>query len=351
MPLRLRLTLILAVLLTACVVPPPPSPLPTPTLVSPLPTPPQRALELPNRSKLSVMVGLSPRGLDDFLTISQPTVIYSLNNCVTQSIIDHSPHTLLVRRIQNDIWERLPSDMWRGLGTPQWAEGARISARNWAITKTISMAGGRMNYMQYVQLCRQDFVAPLNEPVLGEMGDYLLKAQWLNEWYLEWLKIAHSYGLRSAIYSFPTGNPALDTIPYLVPSARLAAQYGDIIDLHEYGDAGALMNAYNTTSGALRYRLFYNAFPPDARPRIVISEFSSGNGYDTGLHGQAWIDDALAYGLQLRNDSYLIGAAAFQLDTGAESNIPPDVLMGYGNQAANIDWTLTHILYLPVVRK
>ncbi len=341
------LIVIIVIALAACVTPTPTLP---PSPISPLPTPQARST-LPNHSKLSVMIGNRPTGLDDFLTVTQPTVLYSINNCVKESIEDHSPQTLLIRRIQNDIWERLPSDMWRGLGTPQWAEGARISATNWAISKTISTIIGRLNLMQYVQLCNQDFIAPLNEPVLGESGDYLLKAQWLNEWYMTWLNIAHSYGIKSAIYSFATGNPSLDTIPYLIPSARLAAQYGDVIDLHEYGIDGALMDQNNSASGALRYRQFYNALPDDARPRIIISEFSSGNGYDTGLHGQAWINDALAYGLQLRHDQYLIGACAFQLDTGAESNIPPSVLSSYANQAAAIDWTLIYLFYLPLVRK
>lgn len=356
---RKILILILLMILMACVTPTP-SPLPTPTLPSsPLPTSTPLPLPLPylspiappmpNYSKLSVMIGNQPSGLGDFLLIAQPTVIYSINNAVESTILRYSPHTLLVRRIQNDVWERLPNDWYKGLGTSHWEQDARISARNWAITKTIAVAGGRYNLLDYSQLSYQDFLAPINEPVLGDRGDHILKAQWLNAWVEEWLTLAHARGIKSSIFSFPSGEPPFDAVPYLAGAARAAAQYGDIIDVHEYGIEGELMSS--PSSGALRYRQFHDALPLDARPMFVVSEASGGNGYDTGIGGGRWIDDMIAYGKELRRDPYLIGAAAFQLDQNAESNIPPDVLRNYANAAAAISWTQIYAIYLPDVRR
>lgn len=301
-------------------------------------------------SKLSVHIGNRPQGFDDFLEVAAPTIVYALNNSPQAEIEDHSPQTLLIRRVQNDVWDRLPDCMYCGLGTDHWEAAARASARYEALGKTMYVPGhGHLNYIAFVKLAEQDFLAPLNEPVLGDgQGDYAIKAQWLNAWFEEWLTIMHANGLRGCIFSFPTGEPPIEAVPYLVGAARMAAQHGDLIDVHEYGVEGALMSS--PSSGAFGFVRFHDALPIDARPRFIVSEFSAGNGYDTGLRGQAWIADALAYGRALRQYPYLIGAAAFQLDVGAESNIPQDVLEDYAQAAAALDWSFQYRWYLPFIR-
>lgn len=303
------------------------------------------------RSKVSVHIGNRPQGFSDFLDVAQPTIVYALNNSPYAEIVEHSPHTLLIRRIQNDTWSRLPDGMYAGLGTDHQDADARASARHELLHKLIYVPHrGYLNFVSFVKLSQQDFIAPLNEPVLGgNTGDYALKAAWLNSWFEEWLTIAHANGLRGCIYSFPTGEPVVEAVPYLTGSARMAAQHGDLIDVHEYGIEGALMDS--PSSGAFGFVRFHDALPIDARPLMIVSEFSAGNGYDTGLKGAAWIADAIAYGQRLRQYPYLLGAAAFQLDLGAESNIPPDVLEDYAQAVATVDWSVMtiHRLHFPII--
>jgi len=363
--MRKLLALWVVIALAGCLVPTPTpaptptativSPLPTPTIISPLTTPLPQILATPTpvplaqRSKISVMIGFRPQGLEIFLSIAHPTVIYSLNNSVWDEIEEHSPHTLLVRRVQNDKWNRLPDGMYNGLGTSHWEADARASARYEALTKRTLIPGhGMLNYVEIAALSEQDFLSPMNEPVLGDRGDFIEKAKWLDVWFQEWLSIAHAYGLHGCIYDFPTGEPAVAAVPYLANSARIAAANRDVICVHEYGVNGSLMSN-DPENGALGFVRFHDALPPDARPMFVISEFSSGNGYDTALHGAAWISDSIAYGLALRRYPYLLGAAAFQLDLNAESNIPENVLEDYAIATTQIDWSLIYSMYLPIV--
>jgi hypothetical protein len=86
------------------------------------------------------------------------------------------------------------------------------------------------------------------------------------------------------------------------------------------------------TDNALRYRDIYAALPDEARLPIVISEASSGNGYDVGKRGQVWVDDMAKYDGELMKDSYVLGACAFQLG-GSESNLK-EALPQYGTYIA-----------------
>jgi len=328
--------------------------LPTPTRPpSPLATQTMDEVQqlVRGHSKLSLHVGNRPQGLDAFLMRTQPAVLYSLNNSPYAEIIEHSTGTKLIRRVQNAVWGRLPDQMWLDLGTPRWEDGARDSARYEAVEKTIFVPDhGRLNFVDYANLTHQDFIDPMNEPVMGDSGDYLQKAMWLNAWFEEWLTLVHGYGIKGCIGSFATGTPAFETIPYLAGAARINHEYGGIWHLHEYGIDGGMMDGGE--SGALRYRRFHDVLQ-DATGLsvpIVISEFSAGNGYGTGLRDLAWVMDAIDYGLELRNDPYLLGACAFQLDNGAESNIDPDALEHYIEECARVDWT-TQRVWLPVVRK
>jgi hypothetical protein len=320
-----------------------------------------QTVETSNYSKVSVHAGNKPDGLDDFLQLAQPTILYSLNNSPYSDIQKYSPHTLLVRRVQNDTWGRLPDCMYCGLFDDNWEQQARASARYELTQKLIYVPQkGYLNYIKYSKLSQQDFMAPMNEPVLGNAsGDYMYKARWLNAWFEEWLTIAHANGIKGSLYSFPTGEPPVEAVPYLTGSARIAAINGDIIDVHEYGIDGGLMDSEDpdkddvndNDNGAFGFVKFHDALPLDARPNFIVSEFSSGNGYNTGMSGQAWINDSIAYGQALRSYPYVIGATAFQLDRGAESNIPVGVLHNYATIASLANWSITqkHMLYMPLI--
>lgn len=282
--------------------------------------------------KLSVHVGSKPTGLQDFERIANPAVIYSLNNTVTPV----NSNTLVIRRVQNGVWGRLPDAMGQpGYFKPVSQGGIDpVSAARHEMTgKTIYVPKrDRLNLLDYWRLGYADYYAPYNEPVLGESIDHIDKAKWLNDYTCEALLIAGAVDLSLSIFSFASGNPHPETLPYLREAVELCYHLNGVIDLHEYGIEGPLMSS--PSSGALGYRRFRQAF--DVCPPIVISEASSGNGYDTGLSGQAWANDMIAYAHELECDDYVLGACAFQLDQGAESHIDYNTLMLYANAARDL---------------
>ena len=282
--------------------------------------------------KLSVHIGNKPTGLQDFERLASPAVIYSINNTVTP--VDSN--TITIRRVQNDVWKRLPDAM----GQPNYFKPVSQggidpfgAARHELTGKTIYVPKrGRLNLLDYWQLGYADYYAPYNEPVLGESVDHIEKAKWLNDYTCEALYLAAQRNLHLSVLSFASGNPHPDTLPYLAESVEMCYRLNGLIDLHEYGIEGALMGS--PLSGALGYRRFHNAFA--VCPPIVISEASAGNGYDTGMSGQAWVNDMIAYARELERDDYLLGACAFQLDQGAESHIDYNTLIKYGEAARDL---------------
>lgn len=292
-----------------------------------------------NSGKLSVMIGLQPTGLNEFVGAAQPRGIYSIGNSVTFPGVD------LVLRVQNDIWGRLPDAVGidRYFEKANAVESARYELLNdkgshpHRVDKLIKVPHqGRLNLIDFWKLSKATYYAPYNEWVLGEGPDRFAKADWMNAWTCEALDIAHSHGLKLCIGSFATGNPVIDVLPNLLPMLRKAAANGDVLDVHEYGITGGLMTPGNTDSGALYYRKFYQNLPADAQPDLVISEFWWGNGFEPGTNFQNQVDDAIAYGRELRRDRKVLWASAFQLDQGAESHIGLDALRAYGAAAARL---------------
>lgn len=276
--------------------------------------------------KLSVHVGNRPTGLQDFETVAEPAVIYALNNTVTPV----NPNTITIRRIQNDTWGRLPDATNE---TDYFLHADPVASARYELTqKTIYVPKrGHLNLLDYWRLGYADFYAPYNEWVLGDRIDHVLKARWMSDWTCEALEIAHNSGIRLCVGSFATANPHPETWPALTPMVAMCAAYGGLIDLHAYEDGGLMTGG---ASNALFYRQFHDAYL--VCPGIVISEASSGNGYNTSLSGMAWVNDMIAYARELERDEYLIGACAFQLDQGAESDIPYNVLMDYAQAASDL---------------
>ena len=284
-------------------------------------------------NKLSVMIGNQPTGLGDFLIACKPSVIYSLNNSPKADIDKYSPATLIVRRIQNGTWNRLPDAM----GTQDYFlhEDPAASARHELLEKTTHVDKlGNLNLIQYWKLGYADFYSPMCEPVLGEGPESPEKATWLNKWFYEAIQIAEDAGLRLSAYSFATRNPRLDLVPLLATSARLLVQTGGIAEFHEYGFSNGLMTPGNMDSGAGRWRDVLDALPIDARPRVMVSECGWGNGFTKQQSGAKFVDDLIAYGALLNTDDRMIGACAFQLDQGKESCIDLSTMKLYGQRAA-----------------
>jgi murein DD-endopeptidase MepM/ murein hydrolase activator NlpD len=267
-------------------------------------------------SKLSVHISSGNRhGFGDFLqkcTQAQqsPPVIYSVNENIADDLRRFSPTTKWIYRFQSAVFNRLPAHFFE--------DDPVASATNWL---TVAKQNGR-TLLDNWRLNPADWHDPLNEPVPGTPA----QAQWLNTWMLTALNIAHDQGFRLALFSFATGSPDYGLWQFFIPALQLGRRFDAILSLHAYDDDGLITRqadgslTENTLSRGLRYRRIRSALPPNARLPIVISEASSGNGYDTKLRDQPWVDDMGRYDVELQRDADLLAACAFQLG-GNESNL------------------------------
>ncbi len=260
-------------------------------------------------SKLSVHISSGNRsGFTDWLDQCQAGgspigIIYSVDENIADDLAKHSPTTKWVYRYQTDEFNRLPNGFLEGdpvANCITWMQATKDShgrslLDNWRLNKA-------------------DWFDPLNEPV----ADTSEKAKWLNTWLLTALNLANDNGFKLALCSFPTGF-SIDPMVWtnLLPALRRGKELGAILSVHAYWEnADPSQDKYN----ALRYREAYKIVPADAQIPVVISEASSGNGYDTGKKGQAWVDDMAKYDTELMKDTYVLGACGYQLG-GQESNL------------------------------
>lgn len=259
-------------------------------------------------SKLSVHISSGNRSgftdwLDKCVAGGSPIgIIYSVNENISGDLAQHSPTTKWVYRYQTDEFNRLPDGFLEG--------DAVKNATEW-LTKTKD--SHHRTLIENWKLNKADWFDPLNEPV----PDNEAKAKWFNTWMLTALEIAHQHDLKLAIGSFTTGAPELSVLQFMVPSFQRGKELGAILSLHAYWE---LDDPSQDKDNALRYRDIYATLPPEARLDIVISEASSGNGYDTGRTGQNWVDDMAKYDTELMKAPYVLGACGFQLG-GQESNL------------------------------
>lgn len=259
-------------------------------------------------SKLSVHISSGNRsGFTDWLDKcveggSPIGIIYSVNENISGDLMARSPTTKWVYRYQTEEFNRLPDNFFNGDPVK--------SATEW-LTKTKDSQ--RRTLLQNWALNKADWHDPLNEPV----PDNEAKAKWFNTWMLTALEMAHQNGFKLAIGSFTTGAPELSVLQFMVPCLKRGQELGAILSLHAYWE---LNDPSQEKDNALRYRDIYATLPPEARLDIVISEASSGNGYDTGKTGQTWVDDMAKYDTELMKDPYVLGACGFQLG-GQESNL------------------------------
>jgi len=145
---------------------------------------------------------------------------------------------------------------------------------------------------------------------------------WQADYYIAMMDKAEADGYRVGLWSSSVGTPH-DSVYYDVNRAciRAKAHGNHILCLHEYaldGDPALLQNAPTTL--VLRYRTLYTYLSANggAVP-IAITECGQNGGYD--FVGDAlFIQDFTWYDTKLRENSYVIGCAAWTLGTWAQAN-------------------------------
>ncbi len=262
-------------------------------------------------------------------------VIYSLNGNIAPTIAQNSPGTKWVYRRQSDGWERLPNNFYN--------DDPQKSATKWL---TAPLESGK-SLLDMWRLNPADWFDPLNEPVIeladpndpAQVAEMIRRAEYINTWMLTALDIAHNNGFKLALFSFPFGSPAYAAWPHLLPSLRLAKQYGGILSLHSYTEAGPLLQrdangAFTqlTLDTALRHRRIYASLPIDAQLPLLYSECSTSNGYGVEHKGKRWVELMGEYDTELIQDDYIIRLDGFQLG-GSESNLV-SALGDYGDYIA-----------------
>jgi len=291
-------------------------------------------------SRLSVHLNASGNrtGFGDFLKTSQPGFIYSLNGNIRSDVDKLSPKTKIIYRRQSTGWQRLPNNFFN--------DDPVQNATNWL---TVKPKGESTNLLGNWALNKADYYDPLNEPSIelppnptdNQIADMIRKSTYLNTWMVTALEIAHQYGYKLSLFSFPFGSPSFQAWEYLLPAMKLGKKYGAILSLHAYTESGGMLQynpdgsfTQNTLNWTLRHREIYAKYVPvDAQLPIVYTEASSSNGYDVELSGQAWIDDIGSYDTELFKDAYIAGICGFQLG-GSESNLV-DVLPQYATYIQN----------------
>lgn len=144
----------------------------------------------------------------------------------------------------------------------------------------------------------------------------------------EAVQILHAAGIRVAGFSFSTGVPEPDDWAYIRANGFCGV---DAIALHEYwGNQGF------STWNALRYRRVHDWLGGSHPPFIVTEcgrdavEGGAPGWRISGISGEAYVNELLAYDAHLSADAYVLGATVFTtggFDTGW-GNFDVDELVG-----------------------
>jgi murein DD-endopeptidase MepM/ murein hydrolase activator NlpD len=253
-------------------------------------------------------------------------IIYSVNGNIKPDIIKYSPSTLLIYRRQTETFNRLPNNFFM--------DDPVQDATDWLLNTKDPTDQNRSQLENWL-LNPADYYDPLNEPSIEladpnnpeQVAEAIRRAKYLNTWELTALEIAHQHGLKLVLFSFGTESGTLDLRVWneLIPCLTKGKEYGAILSLHAYGLTGDLINR----PGAYKQHLnIYKLLPESLHLPVVYSECGAGNGYDTGLSGQAFVDDLGLVDDYWRTDKLVLGGCAFQLG-GQESNMV-DVLPELG---------------------
>lgn len=284
-------------------------------------------------STLSIHVSASPTNLSTELKKCHDAgspigILYSVNQNLSGDIKANSPTTLWTYRRQTAMFNRLPDNFFN--------DNPVESATNWLVGSH-DPADKQRTQIDNLLLNAPDYVDVINEPAIeladpnnpAQVAEAVRRAKYLNTWTITCLEITHAVGLKMAIFSFPSESPPVDARVWneLIPSMRLGKTYGALLSLHAYGMTGKLSNL---PASYLRHRDIYKLIPEDARLPVVYSECGAGNGYNTGISGQVYVDDLATCDLEWMKDPYVWGACSFQLGVGVESNMA-EIMGIYGD--------------------
>ncbi len=155
----------------------------------------------------------------------------------------------------------------------------------------------------------------INEPVISTVA----QATALSNWYVTFAQVMHSRGEKVAAYSFSTGNPRLDLVPYLADGTKACDYLALHAYLHPEGDQFDQMDDY---------KAFLNALPADARRQVLITETGcdSGGCRECGWSGpnwklkpQAYLDMLATIDAIYSADDWVIAATVFSYGGGWNS--------------------------------
>ncbi len=154
----------------------------------------------------------------------------------------------------------------------------------------------------------------INEPVISNVA----QAQELNAWYATFGEVMKQRGELTAAYSFSTGNPPLELVPYLADGLR-ACNY---LAVHEY-----LHPEGNQFDQIGRYKNFLQELPSEVWRQVLITECGcdSGGCKQCGWSGPNWklkpqqYLDMLATMDAVYADPWVVSAEIFSYGGGWDS--------------------------------
>lgn len=259
------------------------------------------------KSKLGIYV-ISLNGIPilDYVQIAKPRVILSMDHArdIWQQVKQISPDTFIIGRYYVDDGEQV-------FNQPE-SDATRFFNRMKPDAE--KMRGIYDAWMGY------------NESVIHSDNE----ARNLSRFYVEWGRLMRDAGLKSAAYSFATGNPAAGfpnpdgngNEPNYWTLLADGARACDYLSLHEY-------SAPRMQDGAgylcLRYRTAWNSLPADARKPILITETGIDGGVIPGgadaqkgwtffTNEDGYLSQLQWYDSNLLVDDYVMGATIFAMN-------------------------------------
>lgn len=148
------------------------------------------------------------------------------------------------------------------------------------------------------------------------------------------MKAANAYGIKVAICGDSVGTPEVTEWRIRIPALEFAKQYGHYVTLNEYGpyrNGNPSKLDVSTPDGFLyyggRHRLFYEAVPETARPKLIIGETGSSDSW-TYRGFDITTNDMIKYNQELMKDDYVVGACWWTLGNWGgypQSTMDPDI--------------------------
>ncbi len=259
------------------------------------------------KSKLGIYV-ISLNGLDifDYVQRAKPRVILSMDHSrdIWKQVKQISPNTMIVGRYYLDDGEQV-------FNQPE------INATNFFNRMKPDAEKMRGIY---------DVWMGYNESVIHSNTE----ATNLSRFYVEWGRLMRVAGLKSAAYSFATGNPSAGfpnpdgngNEPNYWTLLADGARACDYLSLHEYSAP-----QMQTLQGylCLRYRRAWDLLPADARKPIIITETGIDGGVIPGgadaqkgwtffTNEDGYLSQLQWYDNNMLADDYVIGATIFSMN-------------------------------------